>query len=230
MNIQGIGQSYTAFRPPGMGGKMGGNGFDPSNIDSGQIMEKRDANLDGVLTADETPMNSDMFSKADTNSDGQLTTEELDEMLSKRPSMSEMRSMMPMMQNMGGGMMPPMGNMMGGGMPSGQLDVNAIFEQEDSDDDGYISSEESLLPEDIFSKIDTDQDGKISADELEKSMEDKKAKMESMMNANTSLSLTENAALNAYQSAMDSFINNMLTGQADDAQRSGTGMLDGLFV
>lgn len=190
MNIQGIGQSFTAYQPMQMRGMPGS--FDPSNIDVSKIMEKKDANLDGVITADETAMTEDMFSGADTDGDGQLTTEELEEMIANGPPMGGMKGR--------GGMMPPMGGM--GGMGSGQIDVQTILDQEDEDGDGQISAEESSLPDELFAKVDTNQDGVASAEEIEASI----AKMEERRAAK--LDWNQQTALNAYQEAVQSFMTN----------------------
>jgi len=108
MNIQGIGQSFSAYPSMSMRGSQGMNrGFEPPSADS--IMEKDDANLDGVLTVDETPMSEEMFSDSDSDSDGQLNTQELEDMLSNGPP--------PMMGGMGQGMT-------GGGM--GGAGVGAV--------------------------------------------------------------------------------------------------------
>lgn len=129
MNIQGIGQSFSAYQSMSMRGSHGVNSrFDPPSVDS--IMENDDANLDGVLTVDETPMSEEMFSDADSDSDGQLNTSELEKMLSNGPP-------------------PP--PMMGGGVG---FDVQSILDSEesslssevfsllDTNKDGVISQDE----------------------------------------------------------------------------------------
>ena len=194
MNIQGIGQSFTAYQPMQMKGMPGG--FDPSSMDASRIMEKKDANMDGVITADETAMTEDMFSGADTDGDGRLTTEELEEMMANGPP-GAMRSRGGMMGGMQG-MMPPMGGLQE--MGTGQIDVQAILDRNDEDGNGEIREAESGLPAELFAKVDTDRDGVASAGEIEASI----AKMEEKR-ADT-IDLNRQAALNAYQEAVQSFV------------------------
>jgi len=101
-------------------------------------MESDDANLDGVLTVDETPMSEEMFSDADSDSDGQLNASELEEMLSNGPPPPPM---------MGGGEGQ---GMMAGGMGGGMGGAQPILDAEDTDEDGSISSEESSLSSEVF--------------------------------------------------------------------------------
>ena len=192
MSIQGIGQSFAVYQSPNMRGAQGTNrGFDLSDVDVSKIMEKEDANLDGVLTIDETHMSEDMFSNVDADSDSQLTTEELEDMLSHPPPM------------MGGG-----GGMSGmkGGM--GKFDAASIMEKEDTDLDSSISAEESSLPDEVFSELDTNQDGMISLEELQAGMDAKKKEMGSMPGFSSSQTVTQNQVMDAYRQAMESFMTN----------------------
>ena len=132
MNIQGIGQSYSAYSSSGMQGMRGmqGGGFDPSSISADKIIKKEDINLDGVLSADETRLPTDMFSKTDKNSDGTLSVDELEKMLANGPPA-------------GGGM----GGMMSmGGMISKDdtgiepMSIESLFKKEPSDRTQNLSS------------------------------------------------------------------------------------------
>lgn len=174
--------------------------FDPSTIDSGSLMEKLDANLDGVLTADETRMSQDMFSNGDTDSNGELTIEEMEEMLSKGP--------------------PAMGSVMGGSGGMGQLDIASILDQEDTDEDGSISIEETSLPNQLFSTIDTNQDGKISQAELEQATADKPPKSDNNKTLSAKQTLTTDLAMNAYQQAIESYMTNYTGDSYADANLS----------
>lgn len=182
MNIQGIGQSFPAYQSMSMRGSQEMNSsFEPPSTDS--IMEKDDANLDGVLTVDETPMSEEMFSDADSDSDGQLNTQELEEMLSNGPP-------------------PP--PMMGGGMGGAQ----SILDAEDTDEDGSISSEESSLSSEVFSLLDTNKDGVISQDEIEAAQPDKQENMNMMQGLSSNQTVSQDQAINVYRQGMESLMIN----------------------
>jgi Ca2+-binding EF-hand superfamily protein len=153
--------------------------FDPSSVDS--IMENDDANLDGVLTVDETPMSEEMSSDADSDSDGQLNTRELEEMLSNGP--------------------PPM---MGGGMGGAQ----SILDAEDTDEDGSISSEESSLSSEVFSLLDTNEDGVISQDEIEAARPDRQENMNMAQGLSSNQTVSQDQAINVYRQVMESVMTN----------------------
>ena len=192
MNIQGIGQSFSAYQSMSMRGNQGLNSsFEPPSADS--IMEKDDANLDGVLTVDETPMSEDMFSNADSDSDGQLNTQELEEMLSNGPPPPPM---------MGGG--KGQGMMMGGGMGGAQ----SILDAEDTDEDGSISSEESSLSSEVFSLLDTNEDGVISQEEIEAAQPDKQENMSMMQGLSSNQTVSQDQAINVYRQVMESLMTN----------------------
>ena len=70
--------------PPPMPGLM----MDPSKMAS-RIVEQDDANGDGVLSVDETSMDSEMFSAIDADGDGSLTVEELTEDMEARQAEME---------------------------------------------------------------------------------------------------------------------------------------------
>lgn len=84
MNIQGIGQSYSAYSSynstPGAKGirEMQGGGFDPSNMDAATIIKKEDADGDGKISAEESVLSDEIFSEIDTDQDGLLTLEEIE--------------------------------------------------------------------------------------------------------------------------------------------------------
>jgi len=207
MNIQGIGQSYSAYTSSysssGMRG-MQGSGFDPSTLDAAAIIEKEDTNLDGVLSVDETRLTDDMFSNADTDSDGMLTKSELEEMLANGPPPG----------GMGG-----MGR--GGGMGKEPMSIESIFEIEDTDGDELISAEESALPDEVFSEIDTNQDAYLTAEEIQKSRENKtesSQQTQTLSSGNSGSSgstLTPDMVIKAYQQAIQSFLLN-LSGESSD--------------
>jgi Ca2+-binding EF-hand superfamily protein len=189
MNIQGIGQSFSAYQSMSIRGSQGMNSsFEPPSADS--IMENDDANLDGVLTVDETPMSEEMFSDADSDSDGQLNTSELEEMLSNGP---------PPPPIIGGGGEQ---GMMGGGMSGAQ----SILDAEDTDEDGSISSEESSLSSEVFSLLDTNEDGVISQDEIEAAQADKQENMTMMQGMSSNQTVSQDQAIDVYRQVMESLM------------------------
>lgn len=182
MNIQGIGQSFSAYQSMSMRGSQGMNSsFEPPSADS--IMKKDDANLDGVLTVDETPMTQEIFSGADSDSDGQLNTQELEKMLSNGPP-------------------PP--PKMGGGMGGAQ----SILDAEGTDKDGSISFEGSSLSSEVFSALDTNEDGVISQDEIKAAQPDKQENMNMMQGLSSNQTLSQDQAINVYRQVMESLTTN----------------------
>ena len=148
MNIQGISQSYSIFQTLSTRNTAGtGAGFNPPVMDSSSLLEKEDANSDGVLTIDETQLTDEMFANADTDSDGQLTVDELEEMLANGPPA------------------PPMMDM-GGSGPSG-MEASSILESEDANSDGVLTLDETRLTEEMFANADTDSDGELTEEELD---------------------------------------------------------------
>lgn len=212
MSIQGLGQSNIAYQSISMRGNQsaGASAFDPSSVKS--VMEKDDANQDGVLTIDETPMSEDMFADADSDSSGDLSSGELEEVFSNGPP--------PMM---GGG---PPGGMgggpggMGGGPPGGMdatglSELEALLAEEDTDEDGSISAEETSLVDEIFSQLDLDQDGLLSQDEIQQGMDEHEARVNNTQGA-SQMTFTQNSATQAYQTAMNSLMTDF-TGSYNDS-------------
>ena len=189
MNIQGLGQSFSAYQSMSMRGNQGVNSsFEPPSADS--IMEKDDANLDGVLTIDETPLSEDMFSDADSDSDGRLNILELEEMLSNGPP--------PPMRGGGKGQ----GMMAGGGMGG----APPIPDAEDTDEESSISSEESSLSSEVFSFLDTNKDGVISQDEIEAAQTDRQENMNMMQGLSSNQTVSHDQAINVYRQVMESLM------------------------
>jgi hypothetical protein len=130
MNIQGIGQSYSAYytsfySSSGTQSSQGSGFTPPAPPDAATIIENEDTNLDGVLSVKETRLTEDMFADADTDSDGTLTLEELEEMLANGPPAG--------MGGMGGG----------GSMGPEPMSIESIFETEDTDGDEKNSTEQT---------------------------------------------------------------------------------------
>ncbi|ACN15202.1 conserved hypothetical protein [Desulforapulum autotrophicum HRM2] len=200
MNIQGIGQSFSAYQSTSTrSSQEASGGFELPSADS--IMGSDDDNGDGVLSLEETPMDENMFSDVDSDSDGLLSSQELEDMLSNGPP--------PMM---GGGM----GGMMAGGMGGAESGIQSILDAEDTDEDGSISEAESSLSSEIFSTLDTNQDGVISQDEMEAAQADSQENMNSMQGMPSTQTSGQSQAVNAYRQVMESLMTNLSdTGYAD---------------
>ncbi len=186
MSIQGLGQSFAAYQPMTVRGSQsaGSSAFNPPSVET--VMETDDANQDGVLTIDETPMSEKMFADADSDSNGELSSDELEEVFSNGPP--------PMRGSGPGGMGGPGG--------TGQSELDALLEAEDTDSDGSISAEETSLNQKLFSTLDLDEDGLLSQDEIQKGMDEHEARMENIQGGGPDL--TQNLAAQAYESAMKS--------------------------
>jgi len=198
MNIQGVGQQYTSLLSSVVNRNQGDAA--PSKMDASQIFSKDDANTDGVLTIDETPLSEDMFSEADSDTDGQLTLEEMEDMLAMG-ARSDMAGMISSMRE-SGGPPPPDG--------PGKIDASSLIEEEDSDEDGTISSTETSLSEELFSLIDEDGDENITLDELEKALEAQQAEAKE---ESKSSNFKQTMGISAYREAISSFLSSLSVDQ-----------------
>jgi len=198
MNIQGVGQQYTSL----LSSVVNRNQAEaPAKMDASQIFTKDDANTDGVLTIDETPLAEDMFSQADTDADGQLTLEEMEEMLAMG-ARTDMAGMISSMGKPDGGP-PPAGG-------PGKIDATSLIEEEDSDEDGTISAKETSLAEELFSLIDEDGDEKLTLDELEKALEAQQAETKE---ESATANFKQTMGISAYRDAINSFLSSLSVDQ-----------------
>lgn len=208
MSIQGLGQSFSSYQSmtSSKGQSAGTSSFEM--LDTESVMATDDANEDGVLSIEETPMSEEQFGMADADSDGALSTEELDEVFSHGPP--------PMM---GGGPPPEMGDM----DDSGMSDIESLFAEEDTDEDGSISLEETSLDQEIFSALDLDQDGVLSQEEMQAGMDEREARMAGGQGGEASL--TQTTASQAYQVAMESFSSDFADSYTDSLLSSFVGAI-----
>lgn len=194
MNINGMGGAqFSPYQAQAMQGSGRGRpGGKPASMDVSEVIKTKDTNADGVLAANEIGMPDKIFAKADVDSDGLLTQKELEDMLANgaRP----------------GGMGRPngVGGRQGGMGGMGKIDAQALLDDNDSDEDGTISAEESGLTEEFFSNLDTNQDDKISVDEIEKRLSSRSEG--SFMGSDPGLMQAK--ALSAYQEAMNHYMSN----------------------
>ncbi len=126
-----------------------------------QIIQQEDKNGDGMISADESRIDSKRFTELDTDSDGLITQDELLASAKNRP------------EGMGPGR-PPMGP-----PPTGDPTEMAtrIIGNDDRDGDGAISLAESPLNSEEFGKIDMDGSGTLSVDELTANFKARQADM-----------------------------------------------------
>lgn len=115
--------------------------------------------------------------------------------------------------------------MQGGGFDPSSMTADKIIKKEDADGDGKISAEESMLPDDLFSEIDTDQDGLLTVEEIEKSRENKKEPPDRTQSTGSGMTATQDAAIKAYQQAIQSFLLNF-SGSSEDGSAILTSVLN----
>lgn len=148
MSISGIGASSAgqtwslsrlgAPRPP-----------DASDFAS-KVLELQDKDGDGAISASESSQDSEAFTALDADGSGTLGTEELKTAFEK------------LQKELGAGPPPRFGP-----PPDAAQMVSDILAQEDLNEDGAISADESRLDADRFGKLDADGNGSLSAEELE---------------------------------------------------------------
>lgn len=124
------------------------------------IVEKDDADGDGLLSLKETPLDEDRFNAIDADGNGFISAEELSADAQQR--MEDKNAMMGQLSCL---------------MQEADPDEMAasIFERDDADGDGLLSLKETSLDEDRFNSIDTDGDGFITAEELSTHMQENAA-------------------------------------------------------
>lgn len=146
MNIGSIGSSFS-FNAIGSMPRMQGTSPAPAEF-AANIMEQEDKNQDGVISADESRVDSKRFSELDTDSDGKLTTDELVASFKNHP-------------------LPP--PRFGGKMDVADFAAH-VMETEDTNGDGTISADETRLGSERFAAWDTDSSGTLTSEELQAGM------------------------------------------------------------
>ncbi len=162
MNISSIGLSGSGMSPMSMMNSMRGpQSMKGNSVDfASKIMEQDDADGDGVLSIEETPLSEELFAEIDADGNGLLTTEELQTHHENRPPPP-----------------PPPGVM---NIDSAEF-VSRLMEQDDADGNGVLSIEETPLSEELFAEIDTDGDGLLTTEELQTHHESVQAMREERM-------------------------------------------------
>jgi Ca2+-binding EF-hand superfamily protein len=170
---------------------------DPSEF-LAKIMEQEDTNGDGVISADETRLDSDRFGELDADGNGALSTDELEAGLKAGPA---------------GGAPPAFGPPP---IDPSKL-ASKIIDQEDTNGDGVISADETRLDSDRFGELDTDSNGSLTTEELLASFQAREDQMPDGMPPASGMgmqgsgeggdmiqslldALNQNSASNAYQS------------------------------
>lgn len=141
-----------------------------------QLVSKKDADGDGVLSLEESGLEEEMFGDVDADGDGFLSAEELSADMQEK--MEQMLQMMgSLVMSMQGSGMQGAGMQGAGGPPPPPPDGDPqemaakILSDKDSDGDSLLDLEESGLEEEMFGEIDADGDGFISAEEIASHME-----------------------------------------------------------
>lgn len=158
MSISAVGSSSVYDTTLGQGQQTNSvfNTGASSDEIAASILDKDDADGDGLLSLEETPLDEERFSAIDTDGDGFISAEELSADAQARQA--ERDSFM---------------NQLGVQMQGTDTEsmVSSIFANDDADGDGLLSLNETPLDEERFNSIDTDGDGYISTDELTTDME-----------------------------------------------------------
>lgn len=141
---------------------------DPDQMSS-KVIAKHDSDGDNLLSFEEIGFKEDHFAKADSDGDGLLSQEELS---------SDMQAHMQALAN--GSPRPPMGGDPKGGKNAEEI-TSEIFDELDTNEDGYVSLEESLAGEEMFNKADSDGDGLLSEEELATQISSKMEEFHNMM-------------------------------------------------
>ncbi|QGY41120.1 hypothetical protein GM415_13610 [Pseudodesulfovibrio cashew] len=159
MSISAVGSgiSGSGFDLEQMAGSYRNRGPDTDEMAS-FIVEQDDADGDGLLSLEETPLDEERFNSIDEDGDGFISAEELSSDAASR--MQEQNTMMGSL------------NMRMQGIDPAEM-AASIVEKDDADGDGMLSLDETPLDEDLFNSIDADGDGFITADELSADMEEK---------------------------------------------------------
>ncbi len=158
MSISAVGVSSQLSSLYGLSQTSRGSQNDAMDPDefAASIVEQDDADGDGLLSLEETPLDEDRFNSMDSDGDGFVSAEELSADAQER--MDEMSAFMGQL------------TMKMQGLDTDEL-ASSILEQDDADGDGVLSLDETPLDEETFNSIDADGDGSITAEELSADME-----------------------------------------------------------
>jgi len=144
----------------GMGQMAAYGGKKPSEEDMAEfIVEKDDADGDGLLSLSETPLDEDRFNSIDADGDGFISAEELSADAKAQQQTNPLMGQLTLQMQ---------------GIDPGTMASN-IIEQDDADGDGSLSLDETPLSEELFNSIDADDDGFITAEELTNDISSKQA-------------------------------------------------------
>jgi len=155
MSISAIGSSGFTSASYGLGQMNSSQNSGPDSDEiAASIVEQDDADGDGLLSLEETPLDEDRFSTIDADGDGFISAEELS---------ADAQSNMEQQGLMG------LTTLQMQGFNTDDM-AASIVSNDDSDGDGVLSQDETPLDDDTFSSIDANGDGFISADELSADM------------------------------------------------------------
>ncbi|MFH2058918.1 MAG: hypothetical protein ABIJ59_08450 [Pseudomonadota bacterium] len=97
MLAKGTGRPGGMGRPEGISGRPGGMGG-MGEIDAQALLDDKDSDEDGTISAEESGLTEELFSNLDTNQDGRISTDEIEQGLTSRSEGAFMGSGMGIMQ------------------------------------------------------------------------------------------------------------------------------------
>ena len=134
-----------------------------------QVMETSDLDSDSLLAIDEINLSEDTFTSMDEDGDGFLSSSEIETSFSSMLESMQNQTTSPeefgmLLTNMG--LDVPSAPSQNSGMPNISEIASDIFSQNDTDEDGVLSTDELDISAELLSSMDIDEDGNITKEEL----------------------------------------------------------------
>ncbi len=157
------------------------------------VIETADTDNDGLLTVEESGQSEEVFNRFDTDDDGLLSEDELvvgmtDDITALQAlydsNATESLDTSALFNVSAAGVLAPTPPSGGGNRPMQADDrtlnlVKSVLDSADTNNDGYLTIEESGQSEEVFNRFDTDGDGLLSQEELVTGLEDDLSSLQS---------------------------------------------------